>query len=475
VASRTVSLVTQSSFAADLRTVLGEPGFRRLFATRLISQSGDGLYTAGFGAYVFFSATSYPNPGSAALAFAVLYLPYSLIGPFAGVFIDRWSRRQILAFSAIVRAALVAVSSLLIVSGSLGLPLYVSALAVLGVNRFFLSSLSAALPHVVPEEELVMANSVAPTIGGIATTVAGTAGAGVRLLIGGGHGGAAVIVLAAAACYLLAGLTAATMPRDGLGPVHGPGSPPPAPLSHALTDVARGLAAGVSYLRRQRTPAAALGAIGGYRVLYGIAFLMSILLYRNYFYRGGGGTAALGHFLLVVIATAIGYGLAAVISPQVTRHISKETWITILLAASGVAAGALGVTFSQVPFLILGFTLGLTGQGIAISVTTILQEQVDDDFRGRAFSLYDMMFNAVYVLGAVIGALVSPVDGKSYPLIAVMAVGYLIFAALYALQSRDALGNSPASAAASPPPGSVPRSSEDGTDSPSPSAQPSSS
>ena len=29
-------------------------------------------------------------------AFAVLYLPYSLIGPFAGVFIDRWSRRQII-------------------------------------------------------------------------------------------------------------------------------------------------------------------------------------------------------------------------------------------------------------------------------------------------------------------------------------------------------------------------------------------
>ena len=30
----------------------------------------------------------------------------------------------------------------------------------LGVNRFFLSALSAALPHVVAQDKLVMANSV---------------------------------------------------------------------------------------------------------------------------------------------------------------------------------------------------------------------------------------------------------------------------------------------------------------------------
>src|SRR5919201_1943549 len=49
----------------------------------------------------------YPTAGKAAGALTVLLLPYSLIGPFAGVFIDRWSRRQILVWSAISRAALV--------------------------------------------------------------------------------------------------------------------------------------------------------------------------------------------------------------------------------------------------------------------------------------------------------------------------------------------------------------------------------
>ena len=224
MALHAVSRLSRSSLFTDLRSVLGERDFRRLFRTRLISQAGDGIYTAGFGAYVFFSATTYPNPAAAAEAFAVLYLPYSFIGPFAGVFIDRWSRRQILLVSALVRAALVSVTALLVASGELGVPLYISALAALGVNRFFLASLSAALPHVVRDDKLVMANSVAPTIGGIVTTIAGVAGVGLRLLLGGGHGSAAVIVIVAAGCYLLAGLSAAAMRRDLLGPAHDPGN-----------------------------------------------------------------------------------------------------------------------------------------------------------------------------------------------------------------------------------------------------------
>jgi MFS family permease len=468
-----VSRARQSPFAADLRSVLGERDFRRLFTTRLISQAGDGIYTAGFGAYVFFSATTYPNPAAAAEAFAVLYLPYSFIGPFAGVLIDRWSRRQILLVSALVRAVLVTITALLVGSGELGVPLYVSALAALGVNRFFLASLSAALPHVVPGDKLVMANSVAPTIGGIVTTVAGVIGVGIRLLLGGGHGSAAVIVLLAAGCYLLAGLAATAMPRDLLGPVHEPGTAPEA-LTQELRDVLHGLAAGVRYLARRPGPAGALGAVGAYRVLFGIAFLMSILLYRNYFYPGGNGNAALSHFTLVVVVTAVGYGLAAVISPGVTRRLTKHTWTAILLAISGLVM-ALGATFQQLPFLAIGFVLGLTGQGIAISATTIIQEQTSDTFRGRAFALYDMMFNGVFVAGAVVGALIIPVDGKSYPLIVVTGAGYLLAALLYARYGTDRARQEPTAGPSSAGPSSAAPGPLGGTDSPSASAQRSSS
>ena len=133
----------RSSFWADLREVLAERDFRKLFASRLVSQTGDGVFNAGFAAYAFFSAQSFPNPVAAVDAFAVLYLPYSLIGPFAGVFIDRWSRRQIIVYGALIRAAMVAVAGFVVLSGQTGIPLYISALAVLAVNRFFLSAVSA--------------------------------------------------------------------------------------------------------------------------------------------------------------------------------------------------------------------------------------------------------------------------------------------------------------------------------------------
>ena len=111
---------SKSAVWADLRGVLAGRDFRRLLATRLISQAGDGVVTAGVGTYVFFNATTFPSPTAGAAAFAVLYLPYSFIGPFAGVFIDRWSRRQILVWSALIRAAFVVVTAAVMAAGNRG-------------------------------------------------------------------------------------------------------------------------------------------------------------------------------------------------------------------------------------------------------------------------------------------------------------------------------------------------------------------
>lgn len=417
------------SFGADLRAVLRERDFRRLFATRLVSQFGDGVFTAGLGTYVFFDKTSFPNPEAGAAAFAVLYLPYSLIGPFAGVFIDRWSRRQILVWSAVIRAAFVVLTAAVVATGALGLPLYLSALAVLGVDRFFLSSLSAALPHTVPADKLVTANSVSPTIGGLLASVGGIAGLGVRLAIGGAHRGAAAILLAAGCCYFAAGLLASIMRRDQLGPVRDPGAPHRQLLGE-FAAVAAGLAAGARYVWRRRGPAAALGATGANRFLYGIVFLMSILLYRNYFYRSN-ASVALAHYSVLVIVSAIGYGCAALITPSMTRRLSKPAWIALLLAAGAVVTGPLGETFEQATFLVVAFCLGLTGQGIAICATTILQEEVDDGYRGRVFAFYDMMFNVTFVAGAALSGAFMPLTGRSPAVIGLAAAGYAVAAAGY--------------------------------------------
>jgi MFS family permease len=437
------------SFLADLRALLAERNFRRLFATRLISQAGDGMFAAGLGAYVFFNAASFPDPGAAAAAFTVLYLPYSLIGPFAGVFIDRWSRRQILVWSAVLRATFVALTAFLVASGSLGAPLYISVLAVLGVNRFFLSSLSAALPHVVAEDTLVMANSVAPTAGTIVSFAGGLVGLGIHFATGGGRGGSAVTLVVAGGCYLIAGAIGATMHRDLLGP------PPLAEgerrrgLLADLAIMTRGLAAGAHHVWQRRPVAAALGATGSQRAMYGILLLTSILLYRNYFYVTAGANSALGHFTLVIIAAAVGYGAAAVVTPVVTRWLSKAALITVLLGLGGVVTGLLGPTFAQPAFLAISLMLGLVAQGVAICSVTIIQQLMDDDYRGRVFALYDMLFNVPFVLGALVAAQIIPDSGKSYLLIAVASAGYLLAAGAYGVVSRQELLAGPSAAGSS--------------------------
>jgi MFS family permease len=427
----------RSAVWADLREVLAGRDFRRLFATRLVSQAGDGIVTAGVGTYVFFNATTFPSPAAGAAAFAVLYLPYSLIGPFAGVFIDRWSRRQILVRSALLRSVFVALTAASMALGNRGAPLYVSVLLILGVNRFFLSSLSVALPHVVAEDKLVMANSVSPTAGGISATIGGIVALGLNVATGNTERGAAITLLFGGACYVAASLVATTMARDRLGPAPparpdgGEGAPPPrGPLLSELASVAAGLADGARYVVRRRGPAAALGATGGFSLVFGPMFLMSVLLYRNYFYRSSVSVAE-GHFGLLVVLAGIGYACAALVTPPATRRLSKPAWITLMLTASAVVTLVLGETFLQVAYLGIGFCLYLTRQGVAICAVTILQEEVDDAYRGRVFAFYDLMFNAAYVAGAALSVAVMPEDGHSPFLVGLVAAGFAVVAAAY--------------------------------------------
>jgi MFS family permease len=420
----------RSSFISDLRVLLAERDFRKLFATRLVSQAGDGVFNAGFAAYAFFSAQSFPNPVAAVYAFTVLYLPYSLIGPFAGVFIDRWSRRQIIVWGALIRAAMVAVAGFVVLAGQTGIPLYVSALAVLGVNRFFLSAISAGTPHVVQSDKLVMANAVAPTSGTILGFVGGVVGLGVHLVTGGGLAGSAATLWFGGACYVAAGLLGLRMSRDLLGPNRAgleQRQEPTTSVASDLADVVRGLIGGLKHLGQRRKAAYALGAVGVHHALYGTLLVDGLLLYRNYFYHGGNGNTALGHATLLVITSAIGYGLAAVVTPQGVKWTSKDVWITAWLIIGGAVTITLGPTFDQIAFLALGFVMGLSAQCVKICVDTTVQQEVDDAYMGRVFALYDMLYNVAYVAGPAIAVPFLPDTGKSYPL--VLAVGALYLAA----------------------------------------------
>jgi len=421
------------SYAGDLRAVVRHRDFRRLFATRLTSQASDGVFQAALASLFFFSPERQTSAGSVATAFAVLLLPYSLVGPFAGVLLDRWRRRQILVVANLARAAMVLGVAALTFGRVDGLPLYAAVLASLSVNRFFLAGLSAALPHVVTRDELVMANSVSTTTGTIVAILGGGAGYALRRLLGEDATADGQVIVVAALVYVGAAALAARMDRDLLGPDF---AGEPARVREAVRHVVAGLVDGARHVWWHRSAGHALAAIGAHRFFYGVSTISGILLFRSFFNEPADVDAGLAGLALAFAASGAGFLLAAVVTPEVTRHLRKQTWIVVSFGLAAAAESVYVVVLTEWLLLVGAFVVGVAAQSSKICVDTIVQESVDDAFRGRVFSFYDVIFNIAFVSAAAFGAVALPADGYSPPVYGVIAVGYAVTAASYGLATR---------------------------------------
>ncbi|MGK5694808.1 MFS transporter [Streptomyces sp. URMC 128] len=402
----------------DLRVLLRFQGFRRLLGVRLLSQGADGVYQVALASYVVFSPEKQTSAAAVASAMAVLLLPYSLVGPFAGVLLDRWRRRQVLLYGSLLRALLASATALLILSPAPDWLFYVSALCVTAVNRFVLAGLSAALPRVVDAERLVIANSLSPTAGTLAATAGGGLAFAVRLVVADSD---AVVVLVGAVLYLCAALASLSMARELLGPERNLAR---VRIGTALTATARDLAAGVRHLAapQRREAAWALAAMSLMRFCYGALLVMLLMLCRYALTTTtDDGLALLG---LALGISGAGFFAAAVVTPWTAGRLGPGRWIVVCAGAAALLEPALGLPFAAAPLLAAAFLLGLTTQGAKIATDTIVQSSVEDGFRGRIFSVYDVLFNVAFVGAAALAALMLPPDGRSVPLVITIAVIY---------------------------------------------------
>ncbi|MGO4457561.1 MFS transporter [Streptomyces sp. M-16] len=408
----------------DLRVLLRLRDFRNLLAVRLLSQAADGVFQVALATYVVFSPEKQTSPAAIASAMAVLLLPYSVIGPFAGVLLDRWRRRQVFLYGNLLRALLACVTGLLIVVHAPDWLFYASALSVTAVNRFVLAGLSASLPRVVGPGQLVTANALSPTAGTLAATAGGGLAFLVRLLVSDSN---ALVVLLGAALYLCAGLAALRLAVGLLGPDHPPGRVHPSVVEGvALT--ARGMVEGLRHLAARREAAQALTAMTLMRFCYGALFVMLLMLCRYAWSDNeADGLALLG---MAIGFSGAGFFAAAVVTPWFVGRLGTRRWMAVCAAGAAVLVPALGLAFAPGPMLVAAFVLGLATQGVKISTDTVVQSQVEDDFRGRVFSVYDVLVNVAFVGAAAVAALMLPADGRSAVLVVSVAVLYALTALL---------------------------------------------
>jgi hypothetical protein len=406
------------------------PEFWRLLELRTVSQFGDGLFQAGLAGAILFNPDRAATPLEIAGAFAVLFLPYSVLGPFAGALLDRWDRRLVLIAANLGRLLLVLGVGTLLAVGTSDLPILFGALVVNGFTRFVSSGLSAALPDVVPGEQVVTMNSVATATGSAAAFIGANFMLLPRWLFGADDTGAAAIIFIVTIPVGLALLLSVRFPPHILGPheskrsIHGS-------VAYA---VATGWLHGARTVLAVPTVAATLAGLASHRMVLGINTLLVLVTVRH---TDTPGVAGLGATVLFAAATGLGLFLATIVTPTLVRRWGRYAAPNAALAFAAVVQ--LCGSGLQLPVMVVcGFFLGAAGQVVKLCADTAMQIDVDDALRGHVFTVQDALFWMSFILAISVAATVIP-PGGYLPALALAGSGvYLAGLAVHASVGRRA-------------------------------------
>ena len=401
----------------DIGTILRRTDFRALLWTRLTGQFADGLLQASLATFVLFSPERQTTPQAVAASFAILLLPYSLIGPFAGILLDRWRRRNVLVRANLLRALSIVPLAALVAWGRADVWLGLAVLFTVGIGRFVLAGLSASLPHVVDQDQLVLANSFKPTAGTIAYACGAFAGVAIRATAGGGDTGSLVVLVVTGAGYAIAALWPMRLEPGHLGPVQ------EAP-TQSVGQVVYEFAGGVRELAAHPAAARSLVVVLVNRILVGALTLTLLLMLRNRIHPPSQPDAALADFAVVAAGVTVGAFLAAVLTPRFGRSLGPVQWTALVAVLAGCIVTPSMFMVALLPLVLCAPLVGLSNQSAKICSDSILQHRIPDEALGRVFSIVDLAVNIGLVLGVTLVAYLAPQDG-------VTTIGFLLIGAAY--------------------------------------------
>jgi MFS family permease len=412
--------------------ILTDRKFSRLLRVRWTGQMTDGIFQSALASFILFSPERQADALGAALAFAVVLLPYSIVGPFVGTILDRVSRQRAITFSNLSRAVTLSIIALLLFQGHTGIEITIFVLVAFGVNRLILAGLSAGIPLMIESKSLISANALAVTGGSVWVVLGGGIGLGMRSLLDSvtnADSADAYIILLGAIGYLTAALFASSLKRDEIGP-----------LEHEIKNASftQGLIEmreGVKFLSQNVDAARGIAAVAVHRGGITALTLIALLLERNTFHDPADSEAGLAGLSFTLSIAACGFVVGAVIAPYGVRKVGRHRWMRLMLSASTL--GPLFIVFTRTPLTlaIAAFVTALFGQSLKVTNDALVQSKIDDIYRGRVFSVYDVVVNGAIVSGAVIAALLLPNTGDSY-LVPTIVAGIYFIAGARLLRSR---------------------------------------
>jgi hypothetical protein len=381
--------------------------FGRLAVTHLLMVTGDAFMTVALAGSLFFSISPSAARGKVALYLLLTVAPFAVVAPALGPVLDRsrGARRAMVMVAGAARVVL----CIFMARDLHSLLLFPEAFLVLVESKLYIVGKAALVPATVGSgPELVRANSRLALISGLAGLIGG-APAVVILKIP--FLGAPWVLRADAVVLLLATISASRLRR-----------PRRAPAEQADADAGAGPAEGDGSWRRSNlramppTVLAASTAMAALRGMVGlITFLLAFELRRQH--------AATVWYGAVLIASVGGALVANVVTPAVRRVLREEMIIVASLVLVAVSAVVAFQTGGRAAACLLAGAIGF-GAGLAKpAFDAMVQRDVDETARGRAFARFETRFQLAWVIGALIPVVTSLSDRPGEILVAAASVG----------------------------------------------------
>ena len=405
--------------------LLRDPKLFRLLRVRWSGQFTDGLFQSALASFILFSPERQASATSAAVAFAVVLLPYSIIGPFVGTLLDRFSRQRAILFSNLARSATLLVIASLMYNDYTGVEITAFVLIAFGVNRLILAGLSAGIPLMTTPQSLISANALAVTGGSVWVVLGGGLGLGIRKIIylsGSANQIDAILIVAASGGYLFAALMTSLLAKMEIGPR------PHEIVKGSFTQGLREMRDGFRFLEQHADAARGIIAVAAHRGGLTALTLTALLLERNTFNNPDDSAAGLAGLSLTLSIAAIGFVIGALIAPRGVAAFGRHRWMRLSIFAASICALLLVIDRNPILLAATAFFTALFGQSLKVTNDALVQSKIDDFFRGRVFAVYDVVVNGAIVSSALLAAWILPLSGDSWLLPLVVAIGWALIA-----------------------------------------------
>ena len=402
--------------------LLLHPRLRKLLAVRWSGQLTDGIFQSALASFVLFSPERQASAMAAALGFAVVLTPYSVVGPFVGTILDRIARQRAIFVANALRSVDLILIAILIFSGSTGVFLTLFILVAFGVNRLLLAGLSAGLPLMIDRPSLLKANALAVTGGSLSVVIGGAIGIAIRRTIdslGNANHSDGILILIAVIGYLAATLFTSFIGRNELGPL---------PHENREPNGVAELLAAFKFLRGHHDAVRGIIATSIQRGGLTSLTIIGLLLERNTFNDPINTEAGLAGVSRAIACAGVGLVIGAIVAPIGVEKVGRHNWMRLMMFLSAVTPVLVGVVHTPWSLYNSAFFVAAAGQSMKVTNDALVQSKITDDFRGRTFALYDMTVNVAIVSSALLAATFMPNSGVTVTVPTAITLVYLFCA-----------------------------------------------